>query len=117
MTNIDVKGEALGEELLRRGWKQGTLFNAPSVYFTYHDLSQSNTEVLTSVQERKLKANERLIVISQDCDIKEIKQEKYIEAIICKPYNQKFIERVSQLSARWFVVDPKTRLVAEAKYK
>jgi len=117
MTNIDVKEEALGDELLRRGWKQGTLFNAPSIYFTYHDLCQLNTEILTSVQERKLKANERLIVISQDCDIKDIQQEKYIEAIICKPYNQKFIEKVSQLSARWFVVDPKTRLVAEAKYK
>ncbi|HEY4037164.1 MAG TPA: hypothetical protein VGL94_24675 [Ktedonobacteraceae bacterium] len=117
MTNMDVKEEALGDELLRRGWKQGTLFNAPSIYFTYHDLSQSDTEVLTSVQKRNLKANERLIVISQDCDIKDMKQEKYIEAIICKPYNQNFIEKVSQLSARWFVVDPKTRLVAEAKYK
>jgi hypothetical protein len=117
MTNSDVKEEALGEELLRTGWKQGTLFSASSVYFTYHDLSQSNTEILTSIQERKLKAKEKLIVVSQDCDIKDTNQEKYIEAIICKPYNQNFIERVSQLSARWFVVDPQTRLVAEAKYK
>jgi len=48
MTNIDVKEEALGDELLRRGWKQGTLFNAPSIYFTYHDLSQLNTEGIIS---------------------------------------------------------------------
>src|SRR5437588_10899426 len=105
MANIDAKERALGDELLSRGWKQETLFNAPSIYFTYHDLSQSDTEVFTSVRERKLKANEKLIVISQDCDIKDIQQEKYIEAIICKPYNQKFIEKVSQLSVRWFVVE------------
>lgn len=115
MNNLDVDGDAL----LKAGWRQGTLFGASTLSFSWNDLSLDGegNERITK-EERQVKSGEKLVLISQDCDIKaSVDKEPYVEALICKRYNQKFVDRVSRTSARWFVVNPTTGLVAEAKYR
>lgn len=120
MNNISTEQRSLGDDLLDKGWQQGTLFNAPSISFCWNAISpsDSNTSELTQPMTRKVKQGEKLIIITQDCDIKVGEdKEPYIEALLCKPYKKKFLEKVSKTSARWFVVDFDKGLVAEAKYR
>ena len=119
--NLEKQEISLGETLLKQGWKQGTLFNAHSACFRYNNLASSSDAIETVIsRERMLKSGEKLIVISQDCDIKaSVDKEPYIETLICKRYNQQFINRIgnTNTTTRWFVIDSTTRLVAEAKYR
>lgn len=115
MSNLNVDGDVL----LEAGWRQGTLFSASTLCFSCNVLSldgEGNERV--TKQERLVKSSEKLVLISQDCDIKaSVDKEPYVEALICKRYKQKFIDQVSRTSARWFVINSKTGLVAEAKYR
>jgi hypothetical protein len=115
MSNLNVNGDAL----LAADWWQGTLFHASTLCFSWHDLSldKAGNQRITK-DERQVKASEKLVLISQDCDIKApVDKEPFVEALVCKRYNQKFVERVSKTSARWFVINPAIGLVAEAKYR
>ena len=90
-------------------------------HFPFPGMIFRSTERVTNEitkEERKVKPGEIFVLISQDCDIKaSVEKEPYVEALICKRYNQKFVDRVSRTSARWFVINPTIGLVAEAKYR
>lgn len=118
MNDWDSEKRTLGEELFELGWKQGTLFYAPSACFSWNKLS-GNTPDNSIVQEmRKLGSKEKFVLITQDCDlIASEAEEPYIEAILCKTEKQRFVSKINAKSARWFVVDAQTGLVAHAKYR
>jgi hypothetical protein len=108
-----------GESLLDRGWQQGALFSAPSACFTWNDLADSGADEPIIQQHRKMRSGEKFIVITQDCDISALEQqEPYIEALLCKIYkNREFLSKIGRNSARWFVINFDTGIVAESKYR
>lgn len=107
---------SLEEQLSAAGWKQGVLFSAPSsLTFNWNELSTSNTTELTTPRGRKVKAKEKLILITQECDIVSDK-EPYAEALVCEYRKPSSVTGLGN-SARWFVIDPDTGLVAQVKYR
>jgi hypothetical protein len=110
---------SLGEALIEAGWRQGSVASAPSICFGWNALSTSDTEQSTSLQTRRVRAREKLVIVSQTCDIKaRPSDEPYVEALICtneKP--SEYLDRIDRNSARAFVVNPATGLVAHAKYR
>src|SRR4051812_39639428 len=111
--------DSLGGALIEAGWRQGSGSNAPSGCFGWNALSAPDAEQATSVQTRRVRAKEKLVIVSQTCDIKaRPSNEPYVEALICtteKP--SEYLDRIDRNSARAFVIDPATGLVAHAKYR
>ncbi len=109
----------LEESLFDRGWRQGTLFSAISACFIWNALSDSSADEPITQQYRKTRSGEKFIVITQDCDISALEQqEPYVEALLCKIYkNREFLSKIGRNSARWFVINFDTGLVAESKYR
>ncbi|NNJ12586.1 hypothetical protein EKD04_019860 [Chloroflexales bacterium ZM16-3] len=106
---------SVGERLLTLGWQQGTVFAAPALPVMYHKLNAEDRRPIPA--NRSPKNSERFIVISQDCDIKS-SQEPYIEALLCMVTSESLIRKLLDAkSARWFTIDEKQRLVAQAKYR
>jgi hypothetical protein len=105
--------------LLRNGWRQGTIFSAPSLRFASNELDPQGSSNGASLREQQVKAKDRLVLVSQDCDIREHEdKEPYVEALVCKHNNKsEFLAQVDRHSARWFLVDPQTGLVAWARYR
>lgn len=108
----------LGESFLDRGWRQGALFSAPSACITWNALSGSGADEPITQQHRKTKSGEKFVIITQDCDVSALEQqEPYVEALLCKTYkNREFLSKIGRNSARWFVINFDTGLVAESKY-
>jgi hypothetical protein len=78
-----------GRQLFDRGWRQGALFSVPpaQVAFVSHELT-SDGEV--DLHRRNVRQAERLVVVSQDCDIvARESDEPCIEALICAPENER----------------------------
>lgn len=120
MNNLDAEKPSLGETLFELGWQQGTLFCAPSACFSLNKFSDQDPDEPIVQETRKTKPNEKFVLISQDCDVVASEaeyHEPYVEAILCKPEKQKFVRRISSISARWFVIDANSGLVAHAKYR
>ncbi len=113
------ESRSIPKSLLDIGWQQGALFSAPSAYFTWNDLSSSSPGDAIIQQRRKMKSGEKFVLITQDCDITASEeQEPYVEALLCKTYrNREFLSKIDRNSARWFVIDFDTGLVAESKYR
>ncbi len=107
------------KSLLDIGWRQGALFSAPSAYFAWNDLSSSSPGDTIIQQRRKTRSGEKFVLIAQDCDITASEeQEPYVEALLCKTYrNREFLNKIGRNSARLFVIDFDTGLVAESKYR
>lgn len=115
MSNIDK--QSLGDWLLEAGWRQGTLFSASSISFTVNALSDPGSIEPITQQRRKTRPDEKFILIAQDCDVKASEdREPYVEALLCKHQKRKFLNKIGPNSARWFVIDSNTGLVAEAMY-
>ena len=111
------RDESLGQKLYDMGWRQGTLFQAPGIQFALIASNAANP-VGRVLQPRNVKTKERLILITQDCDIiAEGEVEPYVEAMICGTVDVKHAARVDRNSARAFVIDPQTRLTAQARYR
>ncbi len=108
---------SLGDMLVEVGWKQGSLFEASSLYFQYNELASPNSGSLTAPRAKKEKAD-KLVLITQTCDIKS-KVESRVEALICKLHKgkQDFLANADGNSIRWFLIDPRTELVAYAAYR
>lgn len=104
--------------LLTAGWQQGTFFTVSSVAFLWNGRPSGGAEPAT-VEQRRPRADEQYVVISQTCDIgASAEQEPYVEAMLCRVRKQpKFLARAARNSARWFVVDIDSGLVVEAKYR
>ena len=102
---------------LDAGWRQGTLFSAPSVCFTLNKLSDLDANEPITQHRRKTKSDEKFVLITQDCDIQALEdREPYVEALLCKHQKQKFLSKIGPNSARRFIIDFDTGLVAEAIY-
>jgi hypothetical protein len=114
-----VPKAALGQALLEAGWRQGAVFDAPSVYFAWNENPASGKDEATTMKARKKRSKEKLVLVTQDCDIKaSAEEESYVEALVCVvERRQDFLHRIDRNSARWFVVDPGSGLVAQAKYR
>ncbi len=108
----------LGAELIRRGWRQGTLFDAPWSRFRWsREPVDPSGDGNTQGGERRIKGDEELILVSQDCDIRAAPyKEKYVEALVCKA-DQRLAPRVGPNSASWFVVDSRRGLIAVAAHR
>ena len=120
MSNSDAGNRSLGDELFDLGWRQGTLFSAPSAHFSWNKLSDDGSDEPIIIGTRTTKPNEKYVLITQDCDIvasESENDEPYAEAILCKPEKQRFVRKIGSKSARWFVIDANVGLVAHAKYR
>lgn len=110
----DPAGLPLGESHFAAGWRQGSVCSSTALAFAFNELQPESGDV--SVQRRNVKPSESLVIISQDCDILSA-NEPYVEAMICRTVKADFVRQVDRNSARWFVLDPASRLIAEAKYR
>src|SRR5215218_9161205 len=90
-----------------RGWVQGVLFSAPSVGFARYmanDVSRSEASLVVEVEP--FQPEDRFIVASQTCDIKQtIDHEPCIEALRCTHVVDAGWRGNIAHSARWFEVD------------
>jgi hypothetical protein len=78
----DLPEDDLGHRLHAQGWRQETTFSAPSLYFLSNHLPQQTEG--KGYGRRAVRPNERLVVVSQDCDIVVHQDtEPYVEALIC----------------------------------
>lgn len=107
----------VGTRLYNVGFRQGTVLRSSSLKFVYSVLSPG--EECIETKERSVKAKERLIVASQDCDIlARPEQEPYVELLICKEEKpERCAKLVEGNSSRWFLLDKDKRLVAQALQK
>ncbi len=118
MSNWDTKKRTLGEELFDMGWKQGTLFVAPSACFYLNKLSSPETGEKIIQKKREAESSEIFILITQDCDfVASDADEPYFEAILCKHDKPKFVKTIKGNSTRRFVIDYDAGLVAYAMYR
>ncbi len=110
---------SLGSQLWDKGWRQGALFGAPSVCFLWNGLSSDQADGLTAPIRRDLDSKERLVLVSQECDlVASVDNEPRVEALICQLHKGRFLEKIARNnSARWFTIDPSQGLVAHARYR
>src|SRR5712692_8997694 len=95
MSIWDANQSSLGDLLLEAGWRQGTVFSATSLCFTVNKLSDSEESEPITQHRRRMKSDEKFVLISQDCDIKATEdREPYVEALLCKHQKQKFLSKV-----------------------
>lgn len=117
MADSGQEEQSLGDKLYSNGWKQGVIFTAPSAAFA-HNAAATNAPNTLSIQDRVVRPKERLVLVTQDCDITaKPNDEPYVEALICDTKNATFAARIDRNSARYFLIDPATRLVAHARYR
>ncbi len=104
----------VGGRLYDAGFRQGAVLRSSALKFVYSVPTQGGGSIET--KERSVKAKERLVVASQDCDIlASPQQEPYVELLICKEEKPERCARlVEGNSSRWFLLDPDKRLVAQA---
>ncbi len=118
MSNSDARKRSLGDELFDIGWKQGTLFSAPSACFSSNQLLESEQGAQIIRTDRLTGPKENFVLITQDCDfVASDDLELYAEALLCKIEKPKFVSKIAGNSTRWFVIDYHTGLVAYAMYK
>lgn len=116
METTTDKDQPSGEGLYAAGWRQGVVFEAPSACFLHNSLD-STGETLR-INQRLVRTKEKLVLVTQDCDIKaDPNEEPYIEALICDTVKGSRAIKLDRNSARYFVIDPATNLVAEARYR
>ena len=104
----------VGRRLYEAGLRQGAVLRPSGLKFVYGAPKPDGEGVET--KERPVKAKERLVVASQDCDIlAKPEKEPYVELLICK---QEKPERCTTLvegnSSRWFLLDKDRCFVAQA---
>lgn len=104
-----------GAALFDLGWRQGALFTAPVAYSWNSPTASGETEQGI----RPVKPSERLVVITQDCDIVAPRYiEPCIEALVVQTErNENYLAKIDRNSARQFLVDPREHLVAVARYR
>ncbi len=110
----DATEAHVGRRLYDAGIKQGAILRPSDLKFVYSVPTPGEEGVET--KERAVKAKERLVVASQDCDIlAKPEREPFAELLICKKESP---ERCAALiegnSSRWFLLDADRRFVAQA---
>lgn len=123
MADSEQEEQSLGDRLYSRGWRQGAIFTAPSAAFAHNAPTASTptsptTPIPLGIQHRPVKTKEHLVLVTQDCDITAVtNEEPYVEALICDTKGASFASKIDRNSARYFLIDPATRLVAQARYR
>lgn len=97
----------IGQELIQRGWSQGSLLNlAPAykMYLAVENLTQNR--VMWGVRKDPMSENELFIIISQPCDIqKSPVYEPFVEVMrVFKTNERKIIHDASRNSVRYFLL-------------
>src|SRR5262245_33199693 len=115
---LDVPREQLGAWLLDHGWTQGAVFRAEGAECSTL-VRQPPEAVKLAAKPRVVRAQELLVVVSQDCDILARPDiEPHVEALICKPERRRdYLDSIDRNSPRYFVVDPAEGMVAQACYR
>jgi len=110
----EAAGPHAGRRLYDAGFRQGAVLRSSGLKFVYSMLTSGGAEIGT--KERSVKAKERLVVASQDCDIlAKPETEPYVELLICKEEKpERCATLVEGNSSRWFLLDADKRLVAQA---
>lgn len=99
-------------DLVAVGWTQGVLFVVSPAQVSWIEHNAGDIEV----RHRPLKTSDKLIVISQTCDIKvALGAEPRVEALVCSVLPANFVQQIRPNSARWFVIDRDANLVAVAR--
>jgi hypothetical protein len=106
--------DGLGWGLYDAGWKQGAVFDGPGLAFGSNRVRRETDSV--ELHRRNVQSREQLVVVSQDCDIVS-NDEPFVEALICSRTTSERAHRLDRNSARWFVINPDSGLVAEARYR
>lgn len=105
-----------GKVLYEAGWRQGVVFTATSANFAHNLLPPGGSAF--ELRQRLVKAKERLVLISQDCDlVAKDSDEPFVEALICDTVKPSHAVRIDRNSAREFIIDPESHLAANAKYR
>lgn len=116
MSADDEAGRRLGAALVDRGWVQGAWFAPPSAAVYVNQFGDASG-ASPPPGARALKARERLIVVTQTCDIVS-PDEPYVEALVCqRERSRDYLARLDRNSARQFVIDPAGGWVARAAYR
>lgn len=112
----DAPHEA-GRRLHARGWHQGSLFTCTEARLVVHRPTGEEDDAILERHTEDI--GSRWVVTTQDCDIVALtKLEPYVEAISCSVESDKGrLGNIERSSARWFVVDPPTGLVADARHR
>lgn len=101
------EADAVGEELIRCGWHQGSLLPAVSAQKSWLALKSIEETPLTwRLQQELLEENNLLMIVSQTCDIKRAPtQEPYVEAVRAFWTNDRnIIHEAGKNSIRHFLV-------------
>src|ERR1700730_9061937 len=95
-----------GQRLYDDGWRQGSLFSLPNAGFAHNSGLATEPPGITVNVDRRLRNNELLVLITQDCDlVAPDGDEPCVEALICRrESNKKWLAKAPN-SARRFVLD------------
>lgn len=103
----------VGKRLYQAGWRQGAILRSAPFKRAYNNDLVEDSESAT-IKQRKLKDQESLVIITQDCDILS-KSEPHVEAFVCSQKPPDFCARIVEgNSSRFFLVNRDDHLVAEA---
>ncbi len=84
MASRDTDGRLAGQRLYAAGWRQGSLFLAPGLLFGCNEFAESGGTPTVALRTRQLRAREKLVLVTQDCDIVASSDvEPNVEAMIC----------------------------------
>lgn len=119
MASRDTDGRLAGQRLYAAGWRQGSLFNAPGVLFGCNEVDDPGGTLTVTLRKRPLRTKEKLVLITQDCDIvASTDVEPNVEALMCAlETKQDYVARIDRNSPRMFLINPATGLVANARYR
>jgi hypothetical protein len=108
----DATETHIGKRLYAAGWRQGAILRSSPFKGAYNNKLVAGDSV--EMKLRRVKGNEFLVIISQDCDIL-AKSEPFVEAFVCSEESSDFCAKlVEGNSSRWFLIDQGNRLVAHA---
>lgn len=116
MSDHDYDEKTIGSKLWEDGWRQGSMFYAPSASLAWNTFPADESISFLTIEQKILGDSELFIVATQDCDIvAPATKEPFIEAFLCTiELDQNQLALLDRNSARWFVVQPRSSIVANA---
>lgn len=109
-----------GPSLYEIGWRQGSLFDASSLFLAWCDIAPDRDGDKIVLEKREPPVSGRYVVISQDCDIAhgDYDDEPFIEVLQCGIAKETAdLANLERNSPRFFLLDKERRLVALAMHR
>ena len=118
----DLSGQPSDEEVANllsdRGWRQGTIFQAPGAEMSCIEKVQTGDGAVFAAAPRPTPSDGRFVVASQSCDIRApLKSEPFVEALACDIESDPIVRADFTKSFRRFEIDPDEGLMANAAYR